>query len=119
MLDAKARAALNRQLLIHTLEVIEEWRGDLAQCVVVSPCEEALTCARAFSFDGVLDVERGIPERVALDLAARGHRVVRRSEGPRRADGPLGAGQAVWIGWAEGVLTGGADPRKDSAAIGY
>ena len=47
VLDAGARAALNRQLLIHTLEVIEEWRGDLAQCVVVSPCEEALTCARA------------------------------------------------------------------------
>ena len=46
VLDAAARAALNRHLLTHTLEVIEEWRGDLRQCVVVSPCEEALACAR-------------------------------------------------------------------------
>jgi len=47
VLDAKARAALNRHLLMHTLEVIEAWQGDLARCVVVSPCEEALACARA------------------------------------------------------------------------
>ena len=47
VLDAKARAALNRYLLTHTLEVIEAWRGNLAQCMVVSPCDEALDCARA------------------------------------------------------------------------
>jgi 2-phospho-L-lactate guanylyltransferase len=47
VLDAGARAALNRRLLMHTLEVIEEWRGDLAQCVVVSHCDEALACASA------------------------------------------------------------------------
>ena len=81
--------------------------------------QEALTLARAFSLDGVLDLERGISESVALDLAARGHKVVRRSEGPRRENGPLGAGQAIWIDREEGTLAGGADPRKDSAAIGY
>lgn len=81
--------------------------------------QEALTAPRVFSQDGVLDFERGLPDRTALDLAARGHKVVRRSEGPRRANGPLGGGQAIWIDWEQGVLTGGADPRKDGAAIGY
>ena len=47
VLDAQARVALNRQLLMHTLEVIEEWRGDLPQCVVVSPCDDALEIGRA------------------------------------------------------------------------
>jgi gamma-glutamyltranspeptidase len=60
-----------------------------------------------------------VPDSVALDLAARGHKVVRRSEGPRRTNGPLGGAQAVWIDWEEGVLTGGADPRKDGSALGY
>jgi 2-phospho-L-lactate guanylyltransferase len=47
VLDSGQRAALNRQLLAHTLAAIERWRGDLAQCLVVSPCEEALRLARA------------------------------------------------------------------------
>ncbi|MGE0094068.1 MAG: gamma-glutamyltransferase family protein [Alphaproteobacteria bacterium] len=81
--------------------------------------QEALTAPRVFSQDGVLDYERGLPDSTALDLAARGHKVVRRSEGPRRANGPLGGGQAIWIDWREGVLTGGADPRKDGCALGY
>ncbi|MCX7353418.1 MAG: gamma-glutamyltransferase family protein [Alphaproteobacteria bacterium] len=81
--------------------------------------QEALTAPRVFSQDGVLDYERGLPDHTALDLAARGHKVVRRSEGPRRANGPLGGGQAIWIDGKEGVLTGGADPRNDGAALGY
>lgn len=47
VLDAEARAVLNRHLLTHTLTVIEAWQGDLARCVVVSPCEDALDGARA------------------------------------------------------------------------
>ena len=45
VLDAPARAALNHHLLTHTLEMIAAWQGDLAQCLVVSPCAEALACA--------------------------------------------------------------------------
>ena len=47
VLDAPARAALNHHLLTHTLEMIAAWQGDLAQCLVVSPCAEALACAEA------------------------------------------------------------------------
>ena len=46
LLDAAARAALNRQLLTRTLEAIELWRGNLAQCLVISPCDTALELAR-------------------------------------------------------------------------
>jgi gamma-glutamyltranspeptidase/glutathione hydrolase len=81
--------------------------------------QAAIALPRVFSQDGVLDVERGVPDKVALDLAARGHKVVRRSEGPRRTNGPLGGAQAIWIDWEEGMLTGGADPRKDGSALGY
>ena len=45
VLDAAARAVLNRFLLVHTLGVIGQWRGDLARCLLVSPCEEALEIA--------------------------------------------------------------------------
>ncbi len=46
ILDAQARADLNRYLLTHTLDVIEQWCGDLAGCLVVSPCDAALALAR-------------------------------------------------------------------------
>lgn len=46
VLAAPARAALNRWLLRHTLTVIRQWRGDLKNCVVISPCAEVLASAR-------------------------------------------------------------------------
>ncbi len=59
VLDAKARAALNRHLLTHTLAVIDAWQGDLARCVVVSPCDEALACARAAGAQGLREPAGG------------------------------------------------------------
>jgi len=59
-----------------------------------------------------LDVENGVPERVAKGLAALGHKVT-------KADKPIGGGQAIRIDWEQGTLTGGSDPRKDGCALGY
>jgi FO synthase/2-phospho-L-lactate guanylyltransferase len=38
VLDPAERERLNRRLLASTLDAIEKWRGDLRNCVVVSPC---------------------------------------------------------------------------------
>src|SRR5438105_4757659 len=46
-LDQAARARLNRWLFARTLDVIREWRGDLARCVVVSRCPETFEIASA------------------------------------------------------------------------
>ena len=45
-IGAAGRARLNRWLLVHTLKVIEHWRGDLKHCMVVSPCDQALDMAQ-------------------------------------------------------------------------
>jgi gamma-glutamyltranspeptidase / glutathione hydrolase len=67
---------------------------------------------RSFAIDGILQLERGITEDIANDLARRGHKVV-------RPEKPLGGAQAIWIDHASGTLTGGSDPRKDGMALGY
>lgn len=46
VLTPAQRIALNRTLLVQTLHVLQAWRGDLAQCIVVSGCERALGIAR-------------------------------------------------------------------------
>ena len=64
------------------------------------------------SHDGtVLEAERGIPASAVASLAARGHTVVTPPH-------PHGGGQAIWIDWERGTLTGGSDPRKDGCALG-
>jgi gamma-glutamyltranspeptidase / glutathione hydrolase len=67
---------------------------------------------RSFAIDGILQLERGITEDIANDLARRGHKVI-------RPEKPLGGAQAIWIDHASGTLTGGSDPRKDGMALGY
>ena len=74
--------------------------------------QEALDSPRAFHFDGVLEAERGVPPETLSALAKLGHKV-------ELAELPHGGGQAIWIDWKTGVLTGGSDPRKDGCALGY
>jgi gamma-glutamyltranspeptidase/glutathione hydrolase len=61
-------------------------------------------------------VEEGFDPATAEMFAARGHR-------PKPVTGAarigMGGGQVIVRDPATGVLTGGSDPRKDGAAIGY
>ena len=74
--------------------------------------QEALDFPRLFPYQGKLQLERGIPDAVANELARLGHTV----EIPER---PHGGGQAIWIDRTRGFLVGGSDPRKDGLALGY
>ena len=74
--------------------------------------QEGLDLARGFHIGGTFRLERGIGDSVMAALAALGHRVARNEV-------PHGGGQAIWIDWNHGTLTGGSDPRKDGVALGY
>ncbi|MCS0502012.1 gamma-glutamyltransferase family protein [Ancylobacter mangrovi] len=74
--------------------------------------QAALDLPRVFAHEGLLKLERGIPDEVARALAAKGHRL----SYPAR---PHGGGQAIRLDRARGVLIGASDPRRDGAAIGY
>lgn len=74
--------------------------------------QTALDSPRVFYDAGVLEAERGIPAAAINGLRERGHRVEISNE-------PHGGGQAVWIDWQRGTLTGASDPRKDGCALGY
>ena len=74
--------------------------------------QEAIDLARGFHYEGVYQLEGGIPEETLNGLAALGHKVVRHPD-------PLGGGQAIWIDWEKGTLTGASEPRKDGCALGY
>jgi len=63
-------------------------------------------------FTGEVEMEGAVPADIQDELKRRGHRLVAPSK-------PVGGSQAIWIDWDQGVLTGGSDPRKDGAAIGY
>ena len=74
--------------------------------------QQSLDLPRLFPYQGKTEVERGIPAAVVRQLQAMGHEtteVVR----------PHGGGQAIWIDWDRGGMTGGSDPRKDGLALGY
>jgi gamma-glutamyltranspeptidase/glutathione hydrolase len=74
--------------------------------------QQAADAPRSHAIDGVLKLERTVPEAVAADLARRGHKI---EWLPR----PLGGCQMIEIDWQRGVLVGGSDPRKDGFALGY
>jgi gamma-glutamyltranspeptidase/glutathione hydrolase len=74
--------------------------------------QEAINLARLFAYDGVVEIENGISDVTAAILAGRGHQM-------QRISSPHGGGQAIWIDYDTGTLTGGSDPRKDGLALGY
>jgi len=74
--------------------------------------QEAIDLPRALHYEGVYQLEEGIPESAAEGLRAIGHQVT-------RVKVPWGGGQAIWIDWERGALIGGSDPRKDGCALGY
>jgi gamma-glutamyltranspeptidase/glutathione hydrolase len=74
--------------------------------------QAALDSPRVFPEEGMVNAERGLPAETRAGLAALGHRMGDAAE-------PFGGGQAVWIDWDKGTLTGGSDPRKDGMASGY
>ena len=73
--------------------------------------QEAIDAPRVFADGTLLKLERGYAPEVHQALADMGHDVV-------IPDEPLGGAQAIHIG-ADGLLTGGSDPRKDGCALGY
>jgi gamma-glutamyltranspeptidase/glutathione hydrolase len=74
--------------------------------------QEALDAPRFLPQNGVLTVERPIPQDVRRDLERRGHKVA-------EADVPFGGGQIVYLDWETGLLHGASDARKDGYAMGY
>ena len=64
---------------------------------------------------GRLNLEGRIDAEVARDLAGRGHDVVVRSDWEEMSVGAL---SAIVVDAESGVLTAGADPRRDAYAIG-
>ena len=68
--------------------------------------------------DGVW-LEGDVDDEVIQGLHQRGHRV-RVMHGPQRGGaGGMGGGQVVSRNPATGVLSGGSEPRKDGAAVGW
>lgn len=73
--------------------------------------QSAIDAPRAFPEDGTLRLETGYSQKVAQDLANRGHDL-------QWSDSPIGGAQAIRIR-GDGVLEGASDPRKDGVALGY
>jgi gamma-glutamyltranspeptidase / glutathione hydrolase len=73
--------------------------------------QSAIDGPRSFAQGDGIALERGYTTDVAQQLLEMGHQVT-------VPDAPLGGAQAIVIG-ADGLLTGGSDPRKDGCALGY
>jgi gamma-glutamyltranspeptidase/glutathione hydrolase len=74
--------------------------------------QEAIDMPRGLHYEGVYQLEDGVPAEIVEGLKKLGHKTT-------SVVGPLGGGQAIWIDWDKGTLTGGSDPRKDGCALGY
>ena len=74
--------------------------------------QEAIDMPRGLHYENVYQLEDGVPADIVEGLKKLGHQTT--SVVP-----PLGGGQAIWIDWDKGTLTGGSDPRKDGCALGY
>jgi gamma-glutamyltranspeptidase/glutathione hydrolase len=74
--------------------------------------QEAIDMARGLHYEGVYQLEDGVPHAVVEGLKTIGHKTT-------SVASPLGGAQAIWIDWEKGTLTGGSDPRKDGCALGY
>jgi gamma-glutamyltranspeptidase/glutathione hydrolase len=74
--------------------------------------QEAIDMPRGLHYEGVYQLEDGVPAEIVEGLKKIGHKTT-------SVVGPLGGGQAIWIDWDKGTLTGGSDPRKDGCALGY
>jgi gamma-glutamyltranspeptidase/glutathione hydrolase len=74
--------------------------------------QEAIDMPRGLHYEGVYQLEDSVPAEIVEGLKKLGHKTT-------SIVGPLGGGQAIWIDWDKGTLTGGSDPRKDGCALGY
>ncbi|WP_022720991.1 gamma-glutamyltransferase [Rhodopseudomonas sp. B29] len=74
--------------------------------------QEAIDLPRGLHYEDVYQLEDGVPPATVEGLIALGHKVAPIAT-------PHGGGQAIWIDWDKGTLTGGSDPRKDGCALGY
>ncbi|WJR80037.1 gamma-glutamyltransferase [Bradyrhizobium sp. NP1] len=74
--------------------------------------QEAIDMPRGLHYEGVYQLEDGVPAATVEGLKKLGHKTT-------NLVSPLGGGQAIWIDWDKGTLTGGSDPRKDGCALGY
>ena len=73
--------------------------------------QEAIDMPRGLHYEGVYQLEDGVPADIVEGLKKLGHKTT-------SVVSPLGGGQAIWIDWDKGTLTGGSDPRKDGCALG-
>jgi gamma-glutamyltranspeptidase / glutathione hydrolase len=74
--------------------------------------QEAIDMPRGLHYEGFYQLEDGVPAAIVEGLKKLGHQTT-------SVVAPLGGGQAIWIDWDKGTLTGGSDPRKDGCALGY
>src|SRR3954471_6431706 len=74
--------------------------------------QEAIDMPRGLHYEGIYQLEDGVPPAIVEGLKKLGHKTV-------NIVAPLGGGQAIWIDWDKGTLTAGSDPRKDGCALGY
>ena len=88
---------------VHVLTNVVDYGLDL---------QEAIDQPRALHYEGIYQMEEGIPESTVAALQKIGHRTSRVSV-------PWGGGQGIWIDWERGALIGASDPRKDGCALGY